>query len=77
MTTYERPDLTQLKGKTIILTGCATGIGRATAKLAYREYFFRLTLSGVLINGESPQKMVQICHLQTGMRQTSRRSSKS
>lgn len=38
MTSYERPDLSSLKGKTILLTGCATGIGRATAKLAYREF---------------------------------------
>ncbi|PSN73008.1 NAD(P)-binding protein [Corynespora cassiicola Philippines] len=38
MTSYEVPlDYSALKGKTILLTGCATGIGRATAKFAFEN----------------------------------------
>jgi hypothetical protein len=37
MTTYNFDDseFAGLKGKTVVLTGCATGIGRAAANLAY------------------------------------------
>lgn len=39
MTTYQRPtSYAALKGKTVLLTGCATGIGRQTAILAYGIY---------------------------------------
>lgn len=39
MTTYELNlgELHALKGKTILITGAASGIGRATAIIAHRE----------------------------------------
>ncbi|OQV07302.1 hypothetical protein CLAIMM_11757 [Cladophialophora immunda] len=45
MTTYEVPvDFRNIKDKTILITGCSTGIGRATAKLAY-EHGAKLALA--------------------------------
>lgn len=39
MTTYQRPSsYAALKGKTILLTGCATGLGRETAILAHSVF---------------------------------------
>lgn len=39
MTSYEVPnDYSALKTKTILITGCATGIGRETAKFAYGKW---------------------------------------
>jgi NADP-dependent 3-hydroxy acid dehydrogenase YdfG len=36
MTSYEIPqDYSALKGKTILITGCATGIGREAAAFAF------------------------------------------
>lgn len=38
MTTYEKPtDLHRLQGKAVLLTGCSTGIGRATAEVLHSE----------------------------------------
>ena len=39
MTEYKIDDseFASLRGKTVLLTGCATGIGRATAYLAHSE----------------------------------------
>ena len=45
MATYkvEDSEFAKLKGKTILITGCSTGIGRSTVDLAFRTSFSIVT----------------------------------
>jgi hypothetical protein len=67
MTTYDFDEtkLESLQGKTIILTGCSTGIGRATAKLIHSQPWPLSKLEEIIT---SRQSTVQIFHLRIGMR---------
>lgn len=67
MTTYKLEDseLEGLKGKTILITGCATGIGRATVLIAHSRLFCTFGWARL---SQKLQDTVQTLRLQTGMK---------
>lgn len=66
MTTYafEESELQALKGKTVLITGCATGIGRETAKIAHRKGSRE---AQCYLGVDTYQTMVQTSPFWTGM----------